>query len=150
MGSFAVRVRPDEEIEVTVSEGRVALAPSEKARAGGRIAAPAAQLSAGESALFKDRVEKVEQISEGEMQRKLAWRQGVLAYANDSLADVVADISRYTDLDIEIADPVIAEVEIYGRFRIGETEALFETLEQNFGLSVERAGAGHVLIRSAV
>ena len=150
--AFSVRLRESHSIEVIVEEGLVSLVgkktPSlemrdEKNSNGERIVG---QLSAGQSAMFAENLQKVSSIQPADMNRKLAWRQGLLAYSGESLEDVVADISRYTDLTIEFSDPAVKETAVGGYFKVGETAALFETLEFTFGLNVEYVSKNRVVI----
>lgn len=151
--AFTVRLREASEIEVTVEEGRVSLLniPRKRAAPGQKPVerAPLAQLTAGQSARFDVRVEEVEQMLESELKRKLAWRQGMLAYSGEPLAEVVADVGRYTDMTIEIADPALGAKPVAGYFRVGEMEGLFDSLELNFGVTVERVNKKHVRLTQA-
>lgn len=148
--AFTVRLRDNAALEVTVAEGRVALlAPivpreTNEPRDIIHAASPVAELTKGQIALFQDRVEEIAHVSEAELNRKLSWRQGMLAYAGESLDEVVADVSRYTAIEIEIVEPHLREMTIQGYFKVGETEALFEILELTFGIHVERVDEGHV------
>ena len=148
--AFSVRVREREVLEVTVAEGRVALLPAAVEGSVTASVGPQAELTAGQGAHFKNEVTMLEEFSSEALERKFSWRSGVLAYSNESLADVIADMSRYTTMRIEIVDPATEGIAIYGRFRVGETEALFETLETNFGLTVERVSENYARIRRAV
>ena len=147
--AFTVHLRPDAAVEVTVEEGRVALSPSlvVNRSTGASDAAPdTRELIAGANVVYGERVQQMTQLPPAEISRKLAWRQGVLAYAGEPLSEVVADISRYTPLTIEIADPDLQTLQIGGYFKIGEVDEMFESLELNFGLSVERVSDAHVRI----
>ncbi|MBL4787700.1 MAG: FecR family protein [Kordiimonadaceae bacterium] len=153
--AFTVRLRANESIEVTVEEGRVALqksvprAETETETAGLEPidAQPIiAELTAGQSAVFNEEVEEIQHMPIVDLRRKLAWREGLLVFAGDSLSDVVEDISRYTDITIEIVDPAVADMPIGGYFRVGEINALFDALEQTFGLKVEFVTPDHVRI----
>lgn len=149
--AFNVKLRQGNAIEVTVEEGRVAVATAAEAaaRADRADVGPRAMLSAGQSTVFTERVEAIVQIPVSELDRKLAWRSGLLAYAGEPLADVIADISRYTDMTIEISDLALAQKPVGGYFRVGEVEALLEALELSFGVRVERVTANHVRLHEA-
>lgn len=148
--AFTVRLHEANDIEVTVEEGRVALAslaaktPGAEPRTRKPATEPLAELDAGHRARFAQSVSEVAALPAPELQRKLAWRDGMLAYSGESLADVVADVSRYTDIDIEIADEGLAEQPVAGYFRVGHIEGLFESLELSFGIDVTRVDARHV------
>ncbi|MBL4765868.1 MAG: FecR family protein [Colwellia sp.] len=154
--AFNVRLKLFDEIEVTVEEGLVALATLVKkvpitssnieliSSSAPETETFLAELSAGQSTTFSHTVDKIELIQTPALNRKLAWRQGVLAYANEPLLKVIADISRYTNITIEIADPSLRTLPIAGYFRVGEVEALFDSLEITFGLEVKRISKNYV------
>ncbi len=147
--AFAVRVQADQKVEVTVQEGRVALAalavtsslPSASDDEEASLQNQIGELTAGQSAVFTESVEQISQLPQAELNRKLSWRQGVLAYAGEPLAAVIEDISRYTDVTIEIVDPALEERPVGGYFQVGEVDALLDALEVTFGLPVERVDA---------
>lgn len=145
--AFTVRLRPNDAVEVTVEEGRVALVSLSNPVIEERLSM--AELTAGQSAVFNEKVEHLAQMAQSEVSRKLAWRQGMLAYAGDPLADVIADISRYTDITIEIADPSLGTMPIGGHFRVGEIKALFDALELTFGIEVDYLSKNHVRLSSS-
>lgn len=147
--AFAVRLHP-ESIEVTVAEGTVELAVMNEI-AGDEDSAeisrppvqarPAVLVGAGQRAVAGDNVVgHIETVSEEDIERTLAWRNGDLEFSGQSLPAVVNEVSRYTPLKIIIKDSRLEEIEVGGIFKIGETEALFEALEESFGVEVQRAG----------
>lgn len=143
--AFTVRLL-ETEIDVTVTEGRVAIFSDSTSadNAPGAVSAPIAQLEAGGSARFDETVEHLEQIEPDELARKLSWREGVLAFSGDPLADVISDVGRYTDIEIVIDDPEIAAMPVNGYFKIGEVDEMFEALEIMAGLRAERVGPRRV------
>ncbi len=152
--AFTVRRRSGDLVEITVEEGTVALAsvqpptmPEENETS--IDTAPLAQLTAGQSVVLKERVETVQQLPKAELDRKLAWRKGVLVYSGESLEEVIAEVSRYTDIKIEIADPALAGKPVAGYFPVSRIDGLFQALELNFGIRVERLDATHVRLSSA-
>ncbi len=114
-------------------------------------------IKAGESATFQNAVDAdvarivdaIETVEAPEMAKRLSWREGILTFAGDPLAVVVDEISRYTTVSIEISDPVVRATRIGGRFPIGETDAMFDALEANFGLRVTRLSHDRVLLSAA-
>ena len=154
--AFNVRLKLLDVIEVTVEEGVVALISLEKKKSfvpkNLDLTSPhvsenkniLTKLSAGQSTTFDHTVEKVTQLALPAMNRKLAWRQGVLVYENVPLRKVIDDISRYTNITIEIADPSLRTLPIAGHFRVGEIEALFDSLEITFGLNVKRINKNYI------
>ncbi|MGE0409630.1 MAG: FecR domain-containing protein [Amphiplicatus sp.] len=163
--AFAVRLREHNAVEVTVEEGRVALASNRESainnnsspegasdEAGGRANGhrELAQLSAGQSTVFEDRVENIEQMAAPAIKRKLAWRQGFLAYSGEPLSEVIADVSRYTNVKIEVSDPDLLQRRVAGYFQIGNVEASIDSLASSFDLSVEHIGIDHIRLSDAL
>ena len=156
--AFSVRLNGREEVQVTVEEGRVALssfqrASTEFATAPVEHTAPKAELlevAANQRAVFAQSVESIESIEEAAMERALSWRKGVLIFAGDPLRDVVDEITRYTDVEIIIADPVLMKTPVGGYFRIGEIDAMLRSLEAGFGVTVDRESRDRIVLRKEV
>ena len=166
--AFTVRIKGDD-VDVTVTEGKVELASvnqrpqaNEAGVQGGSIAATydeTAQdigtLSAGQIgtilrdwATEVDFASSIQEIEAPDIQRRLSWREGLLTFSGEPLEVVVDEISRYTTVKIEIADPDVRSIRIGGRFPVGETTAMLRSLEENFGLRVTRIDQDHVLLSS--
>lgn len=153
--AFTVHRRANDAIEVTVEEGTVALGSAPQRSDAGSVGEAQildrtllAQLTAGQSAVFDLRVEGIALVPESELKRRLAWRQGVLVYSGESLEEVVADVSRYTDIRIEIADPALNARSVAGYFPVARIDGFFQSLELNFGIRVERVSPTHVRLSS--
>jgi len=176
--AFSVYLK-ENAVDVTVTEGVVALASidqsddngllradvsSGEVRSSGSIAAvddrfveALSTIKAGESATIQGAlapdaarvIHEIETIEAPEMAKRLSWREGMLTFAGDPLVVVVDEISRYTTVSIEITDPVVGATRIGGRFPIGETDAMFDALEANFGLQVTHLSHDRVLVSAA-
>ncbi len=176
--AFSVYIK-DNTINVTVTEGKVELAsvnrpstnrlpqqgiPHGTVKSSGSNAIVVSDLvetlgtiKAGESATLQSfldagtvtTINVIETVEAQEMAKRLSWREGVLTFAGDPLEVVVDEISRYTTVSIEITDPVVRATRIGGRFPIGETDAMFDHLEANFGLRVTRLSHDRVLVSVA-
>jgi len=79
---------------------------------------------------------KVKVMDDKQRKRRDTWRQGFVLFTGDTLEDVIAEISRYSPVDIEIIDPALKQIRIGGQFKIGDLESLFDTLEFSFGLHI--------------
>lgn len=161
--AFSVRWT-DEELVVTVSEGRVAYgeAPmrTAKSSAPGRAeimpaAAPSQQaarkmLGAGQRLEVSplNRAELVERLPENVLSRELAWRSGFLDFQDAPLREVVSEMQRYTPQEIVILDEELADLRFGGVFRIGQTQAFFEALELSFGVDVEQTADNKLILKS--
>lgn len=171
--AFSVYLKHDS-VDVMVTEGRVALASLDtgsnavgsteitETNADGsaeilpRYIVSPEMLAAGQSATIRDSepgagaVGVVDVIGTPEdVSRRLAWRDGILMFAGEPLESVVAEINRYTTVSIVVEDPDVRAIRIGGRFPIGETEAMLDSLETNFGLHITRLSHDRVLVSAA-
>jgi transmembrane sensor len=80
---------------------------------------------------------KVKEMDDKQRKRRDTWREGFVLFTGDTLEDVIAEISRYSPVEIEIIDPELKKVRIGGQFKIGDLEGLFDTLEFSFGLHIK-------------
>ena len=144
-------------MDVLVSEGNVVFLPKDYVAPAtakpddlAGLSSEVTALSAGQTAVFQGRTEQVDVMEPELIARKLSWRQGVLAFSGDPLADVVADVSRYTDVVIEFEDDAIKDIPVSGYFKIGGVDEMFEALELMAGLQVEQISAKRVrLVRES-
>jgi transmembrane sensor len=84
-----------------------------------------------------------------EIEKRVSWHQGLLAFENDSLETVVAEVGRYTTLRIISPERSTREIKVGGLFKAGDTEALFEALKDGFNLHVEKVSDDVVYLISS-
>ena len=145
--AFAVHLLEKGLVNVRVTKGSVEIAAPE-----GKISNETKSLGvivAGSDVVFGQKIERSEVMSNVELDRKLAWRQGQLNYTGQPLAEVLADVSRYSDIEIEIADPALRDLPVGGTFSANQTDAILAALENNFGIHAEWVDAHHVRLSSA-
>ncbi|MBA2588875.1 MAG: FecR domain-containing protein [Alphaproteobacteria bacterium] len=136
-------------VEVRVTKGSVEVAPANGATVPDAMKSLGV-LVAGHDIVLGRSVERAEVVSSADMGRKLAWRQGQLIYTGQPLGEVLADISRYSDIKIELADPALASLPVGGAFRTDQIEAIFTALENNFGVHAEWIDPQHVRFTSSL
>lgn len=134
-------------VEVGVTKGSVEVTHARSARLSG-AAQSLGVITAGHDIVLGQKIERAVAVSSTDMVRKLAWRQGELIYTGQPLADVLADISRYSDIKIELADPALEKLPVGGAFRTDQVEAIFAALENNFGIHAEWIDPQHVRFTS--
>jgi transmembrane sensor len=127
---FAVG-REGSAIEVTLVEGKVrveaqggaetlTLAPGEQVRIAGPAATPR-----------RARVDA---------QAETSWTTGRLVFRDQPLAAAVAEVNRYGEARIVLADPDLAGRRVSGVFDTGDTEAFVGAVSALYGLKAERDG----------
>ena len=153
--AFTVRLHPDA-VQVTVDEGRVALSAATEPKPMAQMQ-PLASLASGDSARLSrpgdsqayPQSHQITHIPPPELQRKLAWHSGYLVFVGEPLADVIAEVSRYTTVNINIADPSLQQLRVGGRFKVGELDAMFDVLQTSFGIQVSHLDSQHIQLQKA-
>ncbi len=108
-----------------------------------------AEVSAGQQAQFKEKIHKIEPVAADTLDRKLAWRNGMLAFAGEPLSEVVLEVSRYTGVSIDIEDDTLAATPVAGHFRIGQVDAMLDALQLMGGIDVVQVDAKLVRLTTA-
>jgi transmembrane sensor len=127
--SFNVRLQ-DHGVRVTLVEGKVRVTRSrpEVSGAGAQDpAGPAVTLVAGSALVAEaDGADRVERL---DADRATSWRNGKLVFEGERLADVVAEMNRYSRETLEIADPALEDRRVSGVFEPTEGHAFAKALE---------------------
>ena len=145
---FDVRLDPGRDLEVVVTEGRIALL--EASTAGQKNVEPAATVSAGESAVAQTggvmRKVPVHRVSALAVSRRLAWETGNLSFQGETLAAAVAEFNRYNRRKLEVEDPAVANLSIGGDFNALDVEGFVEALRNSFGVTSRALDADTVIL----
>ena len=135
-------------MKVDVTEGSVMVAiASDPSISNPPEDVPPRVLSAGDVALVGESIELVQTVEPAILERQLSWREGMLIFDGDSLESVIAEVGRYTSVEIVIADPSLRNLKIGGYFRTGDTEVLLATLASNFGVEADHIRPGLIYLR---
>jgi transmembrane sensor len=94
-----------------------------------------------------DKPSDIDELDTSEVTRFLSWKDGKLVFAGESLEEVIKEISRHTQVKIDVLDPQLKSMRIGGQFQVGETDTLFYVLESGFGISVNKLNDNHVQLR---
>jgi transmembrane sensor len=127
--AFSV-VRGRDGVQVAVTEGVVAVWPSDSS---GMMTI----LETGQFANFKTAgVAPTIGSAPGEIERALAWRNGEIALANDSLAEAIASFNRYNRKQIVLTDQSLAKEKLVGLFRLDKPENFASMLGESLDVDV--------------
>jgi len=127
--AFCVQLRAQTQLDVIVTEGRVAIAPADASHAD-----PAgSSLAAGEMASIKGRLFRAQSIDDEHVAHKLAWTQGKIWFERATLAEAVAEFNRYNRRQLVIDDPAIAGLFISGGFEATDLDRFVAALS-TFGV----------------
>lgn len=158
--AFNIELLNPDEIEVMVTEGKVLVDhagsrnglddvdPSISRISFDDLSAHEMFLSVGEKAILVKNQEQPRVVADSfDTESDLAWREGMLIFEGESLAEAISEINRYTSLKLEIIDDSIRDIEVGGYFRAGDTDQLMVIFENNFGIMNKRKGDRLLLSR---
>ncbi|MGE5501016.1 MAG: FecR family protein [Ignavibacteriales bacterium] len=134
---FSVRADRAGPVRLTVSEGVVSLKPSAPARP--------CYVTALQEASFKPREAKPEvaSLSFVDVNRRLAWTEGRIALAGETLGQAAEEFNRYNDRKLVVA-PAIASARVGGVFRTSEVETFARTAAASLNLEVRDEPDGDI------
>ena len=76
------------------------------------------------------------------------WRKGRLSYVEARLGDVVADMNRYYDGEIIIADASLKDRRFTAAMRADQIDVLIDMMASDMSVDVEAAGDNRLILRS--
>ncbi len=146
-------------VDVTVTKGVVDVAKSgtlqtaqdlKPAQAAPPTTHSLGRLKAGEMTRVGDVGDHldVHRLAEPELQRRMAWQEGYLAFSGEPLSEVVEQVNRYSRVTLEIGDPKLASIAIGGRFRIGDLDAILDVLHSSFGIEAHTVDEHSIRLES--
>lgn len=101
-----------------------------------------AEASVGDRVVFSEKIRSVTRVEPDRLETELFWRNGVLAFEDQPLHEVISEVSRYTEFEIAIVDANVRDLRVGGYFPVGKLESIFDSLRDGFGLSVEEVDEG--------
>jgi transmembrane sensor len=155
-GSFNVRVFPDDNVELTVTDGQVKILyvpsrplvdPPERLRDSfmqvDTIVGPQ------EMALVEPSIQSVRKLEPNEVDARLAWQRGEVVFQGEPLEQVLQEVSRYTNTRFVIGDDRLRDLRVGGYFKIGNPETFLSSLRENFLIDWQRDPEGRVVLTAA-
>jgi len=159
---FNVQKDGDHEMELMVTEGRVLITKASAAieiikqtllTSNEHTSAkdlPGILVTSGEKAVIEQHIATpVQKVSLDQVQRDLAWQQGMLVFDGELLSKALVEISRYTSSHFEIVDPQIANVKVSGYFKANDVDGLLASLNSNFNISFSKRADNTILLALA-
>ena len=134
--SFSVRQEPGEPLQVTVREGVVEVVDPRSRQEAVRVAANFAV-----SVRHGARV-RLQPLGADQVDRKLSWRQGMLAFDGDTLGEAAATFARYNQTRILIDDPRVAERRVVGLYSATDPAGFAQAVAAALDLRLETSRDG--------
>lgn len=104
-----------------------------------------APLIAGNEAKVSNGNAGVEALPPESAARRLAWREHMLAFDGERLAEAAADVEAQTGVHFRFGNATIADLRVGGYIDGGDAQAFLALVEANLGLSARRQDDGSVL-----
>jgi transmembrane sensor len=80
-----------------------------------------------------------------DVQNETAWRFGQAVFDDQTLADALTEMNRYSRRRLELGDPKLAGLRISGVYKAGDNEAFARSVAQLLDLKVRSAGSALVI-----
>jgi transmembrane sensor len=134
---MAVRLRSDGAI-VTVRRGAVDLDPNPS------VGHDQLSLKAGVAAVYSAVGSRAQPVSDNEIDRALAWRQGGIALNGQSLEQAVSEFNRYNRQQVSIVDPSISGIRLAGYFQTTEPKSFVAAVTSAFPVRASESADGTI------
>jgi len=144
--TFNVRL-DGERLRVALIEGKLrvsAAVPSEP------VSAHREQITMSPGEILDTSPNRPMTVKVADTSRLASWRDGVAVFVDARLAEVVAEMNRYTATPVMIAESAVGELHVSGVFKTGDPERFAESLADVFPIVVEHTPSGGVILRSEV
>jgi transmembrane sensor len=130
--AFTVERRAGDEVVVTLVEGRIAVT-DERRRAPATEMAPQEQLT-----LTADAAPVLRR--DVDVERALAWREGKLAFDDETLAQAAQRMNGYSATKLVVEGDRARNLRISGLFKAGDTAAFVEAVKAYFPIEADTSG----------
>lgn len=135
--AFSVHRDEDGGMRVIVREGIVDVAGD-----GGDAPAPVRVAANFQAVARPGQDLQMQPLAAEEVGRRLAWRDGMLAFDGDTLAQAAARFARYSSVRILVDEPEVAQRRVAGLYSATDPAGFAEAVATSLGLRVERDGEG--------
>jgi transmembrane sensor len=144
---FNIEKKSNKDIELVVTEGRVLISESyqpidQLVKQQTRLTTdrlPGVVIASGEIATIENSAYTAnKRMSFEQIQRVLAWQQGMLVFNGQPLDEALTEVSRYTTIKFEIIDSILTQTKVSGYFKANDIDGLLESLKNNFNVQFEK------------
>ncbi len=140
--AFNIQINDQKEIELLVTEGKVALATPKTENPAidqsatsnpSASATPTTYLTAGQKITPKPSDNTITTIESAAIDGELAWQRGFIVFDGEPLKTALTEVSRYSQQNFTMDDDV-QSLQIAGYFKTNDLDKLLMALNQSFGV----------------
>ncbi|MEC3909159.1 FecR domain-containing protein [Sphingobium sp. CR2-8] len=137
--AFDVRIKQDE-TEIMLAEGKVSVRPARSTSEAVDIAmVPRQLLIVGPAGATLRPVKNPADWA--------GWREGIIRFDNLPLSQAVAEMNRYSEMQLVLADDKTAQIKVSGAFHTGSFQAFTEALAIGFHVESRPGQHGRIMLR---
>jgi len=129
-------------VKVTLVEGVVRVATLAPKQA----AAPAQQVTMTAGEELQAGPETVMSVKPADVAAETSWKAGVVVFKAETLAQAAAEVNRYTDRPVRLADASIAGYRITGVFKTGDPDHFAQGVAEILPVRAEPQADGSVVL----
>ena len=145
--AFDVRLEDHERLQVTLVEGRISVEALESSGVAPNIATEHEDLLPGDQLVAT--ATGVATKRKTDLAKATSWRERQIVFDNDTLANAVAEVNRYTVDKIVVADPRLESLRMSGVFIAGHRDSFLQTVAGNFHIKVSNDDDGRIILTVA-
>ena len=154
---FNVQKDTNQNLELLVTEGKVLISKSDEfieyvSHQAGSIQLvniPGVLVQSGEKAVIDDNILRpINKVTLVQVQRDLAWQQGMLIFEGEPLGKALKEISRYSNTHFEIMDDELSQLVIAGYFKADDIDGLLKSLSLNFNIHHQKTSSDLIRLSS--
>lgn len=152
---FNIQKQDEQNMELVVTEGKVLVTKASEVfdllkestvKQHEKLANGLLVKSGEKATIDKTTKQKITKFTLSQLQRDLAWQQGMLIFEGEPLSTVLADISRYTDSQFELVDPELAQLKVAGYFKANDIDGLLASLKNHLNIKSTRSSNNTILL----
>lgn len=87
-------------------------------------------------------------VRAADVERLLSWKEGLVAFDETPLSEVVKEMNRYASKPLVLADAAVGRHRVSGTFRVGETERFARTMSELFPINNTSSADGQTVLSS--
>jgi transmembrane sensor len=104
----------------------------------------------GEKSVIENKVQQQTlKLSKAQAEQELSWQQGMLIFKGETLRQALSEVSRYTNVQFEIANDEVSNIKIAGYFKAGDINGLLESLAYNFNIKYKYNATNSIQLSKA-
>lgn len=139
---FNIQKNNEVDMELIVSEGQVLISDQHDQHTLAKLIKNETQkrnssliVTSGEKSVIENKVQQATfELSKIQAEQELSWQQGMLMFKGETLRQALNEVSRYTNLQFEIANDEVSNIKIAGYFKADDINGLLKSLADNFNI----------------